>query len=78
MMSFVEVTLSESRNISVARRIVGKAEKSSGRSMNKVTVKIRIARAKEVARPMSRIQEGTGRIIIAMTAISASASMMVG
>ena len=78
MMSLVEEMLSDRRSISDARRIVGKDEKSSGRSMNSVTVKIRIASAKEAARPISSTHDGTGRIIMTMIAISASASSTVG
>ena len=58
--------------------MVGKAEKSSGRSMKSVTVKIRMARANDAARPISSIQAGIGRIIIVITAISASARRTVG
>ena len=64
--------------MSEARRIVGKAEKSNGFSINRVTVKIRIARAKDAASPISSTTAGTGRIIITMIAISASASRTVG
>ena len=78
MMSFVEETFSDSRNIREASRIVGKDEKSSGLSMNSVMVKIRIARPKEAARPTSSTQDGIGRIIITMIAINASASSTVG
>ena len=78
MISLVEETLSDSRSISEASRIVGKAEKSSGRWMKRVMVKIRMAMAKEAASPMSRIQAGIGRTIMAMTAISAIASSTVG
>ena len=78
MMSLVEETLSDRRSISDASRIVGKDEKSSGRWMKRVMVKIRMAIAKEAASPMSRIQAGIGRIIIAMTAISAIARRTVG
>ncbi len=72
MMSFVDETFSDSRSISEASRIVGKAEKSSGRSMKSVVVKIRIASAKLAERPTSSTQDGIGRIIIRMTAIRAS------
>ena len=78
MMSLVEETLSESRSISEASRIVGKDEKSSGRWMKRVMVKMRMAMAKEAASPRSRIQAGIGRIIMAMTAISAMARSTVG
>ncbi len=78
MISFVEDTFSDSRNIRDASRIVGKDEKSSGRSMNRVSVKIKMARAKEVARPTSNTQAGMGRIIMTMTVISARASRTVG
>ena len=46
--------------------------------MNSVTVKIRIASAKDAARPISRTQEGTGRIIMTITAINATAKSTVG
>ena len=58
--------------------MVGKAEKSKGRSMNSVTVSIRMASAKDSARPMSSIHDGTGRTIMMMMAIRPSASRMVG
>ena len=58
--------------------MVGKAEKSSGRWMNSVTVNIRIASANEAARPMSSTQAGIGSTIITMIAISATASRTVG
>jgi len=72
MISLVDETLR------LSRRIVGKAEKSSGRSMNRTTVKIRIATANEAASPMSSTQAGIGRIIITMIAISATAMKTVG
>jgi hypothetical protein len=78
MMSFVEETFRDKRSIKEASRTVGKAEKSSGRSMNKVTVKMRIARPNEAAKPRSRMNDGTGRIIMMMTAIRASAKRIVG
>ena len=78
MISFVDETFSDNRNISDASSTVGKAEKSRGRSMNRVTVKISIASAKEAARPMSKIHAGIGRIIMTMIAISAMASSTVG
>ena len=78
MISFVDETFSESRSKSEAKRIVGKAEKSSGRSMNSATVSIKIASEKEIARPTSSNQAGIGRIIIMMTAIKAIAKRMVG
>ena len=78
MMSLVDETLSDSRSISEASRIVGKVEKSSGRSMKRVIVNIRIASAKEAARPTSSTQAGIGRIIMMITAISASARSTVG
>lgn len=78
MMSLVEDTFIESRSISDASRTVGKAEKSSGRSMNNVTVNIRIANAKEVASPTSKTHAGMGRTIITITAIRAKASRIVG
>ena len=74
IISFVDDMLSERRNISEAKRIVGKAEKSSGLSMNNVTVKIRIAKAKDAARPTSKTHAGTGKIIMTMIAMSAIAS----
>ncbi|WP_232367681.1 hypothetical protein [Tritonibacter horizontis] len=46
--------------------------------MNSVIVKIRIASAKEVARPTSNTQAGIGKIIMTMIAMSAMASSMVG
>ena len=78
MMSLVEETLSERRSISEARSTVGKAEKSSGRWMKRVMVKMRMAMAKDAASPRSRIQAGIGRIIMAITAISAMARSTVG
>ena len=78
MMSLVELTLSDSRSISEASRIVGKDEKSSGRLMKSVTVEIRMAMAKDAARPRSSTKAGIGRIIMTMTAISAMASSTVG
>ncbi len=78
MISLVEDMLSDSRSSSEASSTVGKAEKSSGRSMNSVTVNIRIASAKEAARPISTNQAGTGRIIMTITVMSASASRIVG
>ena len=58
--------------------MVGKAENSSGLWMNKVTVNIRIASANDVANPISSTQAGIGRIIMTITAISASANRIVG
>ena len=78
MISLVEDTLSDRRSMSEASRMVGKAEKSNGRSMNSVTVKIRMASAKDAASPISSTQAGIGRIIITMIAISAIAIRMVG
>ncbi len=78
MINLVEDTFSDSRSIKDARRIVGKDEKSSGRSINNVSVKIRMASAKEAASPTSSTQAGIGRIIITMTVINASASKTVG
>jgi hypothetical protein len=46
--------------------------------MNSVTVKIRIASPKDAASPISTMKDGTGRIIITMTAISAMANRIVG
>ena len=65
-------------SISEANRIVGKAEKSNGRSMKSVTVSIKIAKANESASPRSSTQAGIGKTIIMITAIRASASKMVG
>ena len=78
MMSFVDDTFSESRSISEARRIVGKAEKSRGREIKSVTVKIKMANPKDMARPMSKTQAGIGRIIMTITAIKAIARRTVG
>ena len=78
MISLVEETFSDSRSMREASSTVGKAEKSSGFSMKSVTVKIRIARAKLAARPTSSTKAGTGRIIMMMIDISASASRIVG
>ena len=78
MISLVDDTFSDSRSIRLASRIVGNAEKSSGRWMKSVMVKIRIAIAKDAASPMSRIHAGIGRTIMAITAISAIASSTVG
>ena len=78
MMSLVDDTFSDRRSIREASRIVGNAEKSSGRSMNKVTVKIRMASAKDAARPVSRIHAGIGKIIMTMIAINATARRIVG
>ena len=60
MISLVEDTFSDSRSIKEAKRMVGKAENSSGRSMNSVTVNIKIAKAKDKASPISSTQAGTG------------------
>ena len=78
MMSLVDDTLSDNRSMSDASKIVGNAEKSRGRSMNNVTVKIRIASAKEAASPISRTHAGMGRIIMTMIAINAMESRIVG
>ena len=64
--------------MSEAKRIVGKEEKSKGRSMNSVTVKIKMASAKLAARPTSSTIAGIGRIIMTMIAIRARASRTVG
>ena len=53
--------------------MVGNAEKSSGRSMNRVIVKMRIASPKDIDRPMSKTHDGMGSIIITMIAIKAKA-----
>ena len=78
MISFVDDTFSDRRSINAPSRMVGKALKSSGRSMNSVTVKIRIASAKDTASPISSSHEGIGRTIMMITAMSASASSTVG
>ena len=78
MISLVDDTFSDRRSISEASRMVGKEEKSSGFSIKSVMVKIRIANPKEAASPTSSTQEGTGRIIITMIAIRASANSTVG
>ena len=78
MINLVDNTFSDSRNINEANKTVGNAEKSNGRSINNVTVKIRMASPKDAANPTSRTQAGIGKIIITMIAISASASNMVG
>ena len=78
MISLVDDTFSDRRSMSDASRIVGNAEKSSGRSMKSVTVKINIASANDAASPASRTQEGIGKIIMAMIAINAIASKTVG
>ena len=64
--------------INDANNIVGNAEKSSGRSMNNVTVNINRARPNDVANPMSKTHAGIGKIIMTMIAISAKASRIVG
>lgn len=56
MISLVDETLSDSRSISEASSTVGNAEKSSGRSINSVTVNIRIASANDTESPMSEVQ----------------------
>lgn len=58
--------------------MVGNEEKSNGRSMNNVIVKIRIASAKDAASPTSKTQDGMGKIIIKITDISATANKIVG
>ena len=78
MISLVDETFKESRSISDVNKIVGNAEKSNGRSINRVTVSIKIAKAKDRAKPKSKIKAGTGNIIIMMTAIMAKASRIVG
>ena len=78
IISFVDETFSDRRNISDASNTVGNAEKSKGRSINSVTVNIRIARANDAANPISKTQAGTGKIIITIIAISASANKIVG
>jgi hypothetical protein len=78
IINLVEETFSDNRSIKDANKIVGNAEKSNGRFRNKVTVKIKIAIAKDAAKPISSTQDGIGKIIITMIAISASASKTVG
>jgi hypothetical protein len=78
MISLVEDMLRDRRNISVASKIVGKEEKSNGLSTKSVIVKIKIARPNEIARPMSKMNAGIGKIIITMTAMSAKTNKMVG
>ena len=78
MINFVDEMLRESLSIKDASKIVGNAEKSSGRSINKVTVKIRIAKANDTASPVSNTHAGIGKIIITMTPMSAIASKIVG
>ena len=78
MISFVEETFRDSRNIKEARSTVGNTENSNGRSMNKVTVNIRMASPNEAASPMSKTHAGMGKIIMTMIAISASANKIVG
>ena len=78
MINFVEDTLSDSRNMRDASNTVGNEEKSSGRSMNRVTVNIKIARAKEAAKPTSNTHAGIGKIIITMIAINAIDNKTVG
>ena len=78
MMSLVDETLSDRRNIRDASKIVGNAEKSNGHSMKRVIVNINIARAKDTAKPMSRTHAGIGRIIITIITISAKAKSTVG
>ena len=78
IISLVDETFSDRRSIKDASRTVGKAEKSNGRSMKSVTVNIKIASAKEAAKPMSSTQAGIGKIIMTMIAIRANASNVVG
>ena len=78
MISLVEETLSARRRSSEPSSTVGKAEKSSGRSMNRVTMKVKMASANDSVRPTSTSQAGIGRIIMTITAMSASATMTVG
>jgi len=78
IISFVEDTFSDRRSTRDARRIVGNAENSKGRWINSVTVKIRIASEKDKARPTSRRNAGTGKIIMTIMAMSAKASKIVG
>ena len=78
IISLVEETFKDSRSIKDASKSVGKAEKSKGLSINNVTVKIKIAKQNEKAKPKSRAQDGMGKIIIKMTVIKATASKMVG
>ena len=78
MISLVEATFSASRRISVASRMLGKEEKSSGFSTKITVVKIRIDKANEMVRPISMTQAGIGRIMNRMTTISPIASSAVG
>ena len=78
MISLVDETFRLRRSISAPSKIVGNAEKSSGRWMNNVTVKIRMARANDTDRPMSSIQAGIGNTIMTITVMRASARRMVG
>ena len=64
--------------MSDASKIVGNDEKSNGFSIKSVTVKIKIAKAKDAANPTSRTQAGMGKIIMTMTAINAMANRIVG
>ena len=74
----VDDTFIERRSIKDASRIVGKDEKLSGRSMNNVSVKIKIVKVNDAANPTSSTQAGTGKIIMTITAMSARANKMVG
>ncbi len=78
MISLVELTLSDSRSIKDVKRMVGKAEKSNGRSINNVTVNIKIASPNDAANPTSNTHDGTGKIIMTITAIRASDMRIVG
>jgi hypothetical protein len=78
IINFVDETLSERRNIKDASKIVGKEEKSSGFSIKSVTVNISIANAKDIAKPMSKTQEGIGNTIMVIIDINATASRIVG
>jgi hypothetical protein len=78
IISLVDDTFSERRSINDAKRIVGNAENSNGRSIKRVTVKIKIASENDAARPTSRTQDGIGRTIITIMPISEIASKTVG
>jgi len=78
IINFVDETFIDSRNISEANKTVGKDENSKGRSIKRVTVKIKIAKPNDIAKPTSKTHEGIGNIIMTIVAIKASARRMVG
>ena len=53
--------LSASRSSVAISRMVGKAEKSSGRWIQSATIRISTEKAMEKARPMSSTRVGSGR-----------------